>query len=64
METLEKHEGINVMKLISKEFLDYRLGIESTEKNIMLLTQHLLQFEEDALNAIHLRSMGETNVES
>ncbi len=35
------------MQLMAKEFLEYRLGIDATEKNVSLLAEYIVKFEKE-----------------
>ncbi len=45
MEMLTQQQEAEVMIKIAKEFLEYRLGVEPSDKNILLLTSCLNEFE-------------------
>ena len=41
-----KTQDRNIYSLLAKEILEYRLGIETSDRNIRLLALYLKQFEE------------------
>lgn len=52
METLTKQQEKEVINLMAKEFLEYRLGVEASNENIRRLSQHIEDFEKE------IQSMG------
>lgn len=52
METLSKQQEKEVVRLMTKEFLEYRLGIEATKENICCFSKHIEDFEKE------IQSMG------
>lgn len=47
MKTLNKQQEKEVTKRMAKEFLEYRLGIDTTDANVRRLAAHILQFEKE-----------------
>lgn len=47
MKTLNKQQEKEVTKRMAKEFLEYRLGIDTTNANVRRLAAHILQFEKE-----------------
>ena len=47
MATLISKPQKSIIKLIAKEFLEDRLGIEANKDNIQRLASHLIQFEKE-----------------
>ena len=45
MKTLTKNREKQIIQLMAQEFLEYRLGIEASRKNIQYLVNHIIQFE-------------------
>ncbi len=45
MEELNKKDERRVTRLMAKEFLDERLGVEPTTSNIHLMAKHIIKFE-------------------
>ncbi len=45
MEKLNKKDERKVTRSMAKEFLDERLGVESTMSNIHLIAKHIITFE-------------------
>lgn len=45
METLGKKDNLKLMKMIAKEFLEDRLGIDATDEYVRRFTAHIVLFE-------------------
>lgn len=46
MEMLGEKEKLELMRMIAKEFLEDRLGIDATDENVRRFMAHILLFEE------------------
>jgi len=60
MEALTKQQEKEVIKLMAKEFLEYRLGIEATKKNVHCFSQHIEDFEKEIQSMGLKKSLKET----
>lgn len=47
MATLNSRQEKEVVRLMAKEFLEYRLGIKASTGNIRRLAAHITQFEKE-----------------
>lgn len=57
MAALNSRQEKEVVRLMAKEFLEHRLGIKATTKNIRRLAAHITQFERE----VELKSVKNTN---
>lgn len=50
MNSINSTEDRNTVKLMAKEFLEYRLGVEATESNVRRFAAHIIHFERELNN--------------
>lgn len=54
MEISKNYEGVNLLNLMAKEFIEERLGFHATDKEIQLFANHICQFQSEIAQDVDL----------